>query len=686
MKFLYPTFLYALTAISIPILIHLFSFRRYATVYFSNVDFLKDLRNETHRKSKIKNLLILIARILTIIALVMAFAQPYIPGRQKLPDQPNGVVSVYIDNSFSMSALSTDGQLLEVARNKAVEIAETYPPETRFLVVSNDQLAQHRHLFNKEQFIQQVSEIEVSSRSVPLSAIRVYLDNIMASLGSRNPLTSYYLSDFQTGTADIRNFRTDSLHSDYFIPLISSVISNLYIDSCWMELPAHKIKQEEILNVKVINQSNEAFQNLPLKFFLNDTLKALGNFNIEPGKEQVVQLKYMNLHGGIHLGRVEISDFPFIHDNTFYLNYEVQPKLNVLALHDGRLSDKSGLPYLKALFDNDEYISFETSGIENLQVSRLSGYNTIFLLNIDKISTGLANELKKVIANGITVVFFPEPNGNIESYNYFLSLLDANRIARIDTSLQRISGIEWNHPVYEQVFQERSETVDLPDIHGYLVFDEGTRIPETRLLWFRNNSKALSIQAFGQGNLAVFSFPLSRENERFALDELFVPTMYSLVINSLPYQKISYTIGKEKFASMPGDHVPDPSLPVVTGPGNRQEFIPRISASEGDNYKLYFQDFFSMAGHYLIKQSEVISGAISMNYDRAESDLRFLSPAELTSEIDKNLLTNTSVIEAQSRNFAQAFDEIQHGQKMWKLFLLFALLFLVAEAAIVRFR
>ncbi|MDO9613526.1 MAG: BatA domain-containing protein, partial [Bacteroidota bacterium] len=41
MSFLYPVFLFALLALAIPVIIHLFNFRRYKTLYFSNVTLLK---------------------------------------------------------------------------------------------------------------------------------------------------------------------------------------------------------------------------------------------------------------------------------------------------------------------------------------------------------------------------------------------------------------------------------------------------------------------------------------------------------------------------------------------------------------------------------------------------------------------------------------------------------------------
>jgi len=79
MQFLHPTFLYALLALAIPIIIHLFYFRRFKKVYFTNVKFLKEVKEETSARRKIRNLLVLLSRLLALAFLVFAFAQPFIP-------------------------------------------------------------------------------------------------------------------------------------------------------------------------------------------------------------------------------------------------------------------------------------------------------------------------------------------------------------------------------------------------------------------------------------------------------------------------------------------------------------------------------------------------------------------------------------------------------------------------------
>src|SRR4051812_39877896 len=102
MSFLYPSFLFGLLAVSIPIIIHLFNFQRPKKVFFTNVRFLKNVKETTTSKLKLKHLLILLSRICFIIFLVFTFAQPFIQKRHSDLIKGRPSVSAYLDNSFSM--------------------------------------------------------------------------------------------------------------------------------------------------------------------------------------------------------------------------------------------------------------------------------------------------------------------------------------------------------------------------------------------------------------------------------------------------------------------------------------------------------------------------------------------------------------------------------------------------------
>ncbi len=77
MHFIHPWYLTGLLALAIPIIIHLFNFHRYKKIYFTNVRFLEVLQTETRRTSRLRNIILLLLRMLFITAVVLAFAQPY---------------------------------------------------------------------------------------------------------------------------------------------------------------------------------------------------------------------------------------------------------------------------------------------------------------------------------------------------------------------------------------------------------------------------------------------------------------------------------------------------------------------------------------------------------------------------------------------------------------------------------
>src|SRR6478735_11554324 len=101
MSFLYPTFLWALAALSIPVIIHLFNFRKTTRIYFSNTRFLRQVKEETTQKRRLKQYLVLASRLLFLFFLVMAFAQPFLPAKEEMGQQQ--IICIYVDNSYSMS-------------------------------------------------------------------------------------------------------------------------------------------------------------------------------------------------------------------------------------------------------------------------------------------------------------------------------------------------------------------------------------------------------------------------------------------------------------------------------------------------------------------------------------------------------------------------------------------------------
>jgi len=126
MSFVYPQFLFGLLALGIPIIIHLFNFRKARKIYFSSNQFLLNIKKATSTKLKLKHYLILLSRLLFIFFLVITFAQPFIPAKEKNIQSNQAII--YLDNSFSMSNyVDEDMTALEAAISFIQKIIDVYP-------------------------------------------------------------------------------------------------------------------------------------------------------------------------------------------------------------------------------------------------------------------------------------------------------------------------------------------------------------------------------------------------------------------------------------------------------------------------------------------------------------------------------------------------------------------------------
>jgi hypothetical protein len=80
-----------------------------------------------------------------------------------------------------------------------------------------------------------------------------------------------------------------------------------------------------------------------------------------------------------------------------------------------------------------------------------------------------------------------------------------------------------------------------------------------------------------------------------------------------------------------------------------------------------------------------IASAISFNYDRAESDLQNLNKNDLNALFTDAGLNNFSVLSGpQSRSLTTVITEMNTGVRLWKLFILLALAFLLSEVILLR--
>ena len=121
-------FLFALVAAAGPTIIHLLNRRRFRTVQWGAMRFVRDAVRRNKRLLRIRDLLLLALRTLVVVLFVLAMARPFWITSSVLgsgSDPTHAILA--IDNSMSMGYRASGQPLLDDAKKKAREFIEKLP-------------------------------------------------------------------------------------------------------------------------------------------------------------------------------------------------------------------------------------------------------------------------------------------------------------------------------------------------------------------------------------------------------------------------------------------------------------------------------------------------------------------------------------------------------------------------------
>ena len=672
MKFAYPEFLYALFAIVIPIIIHLFNFRKFKKIYFSNVEFLKEVQQETQSKSKLKHLLILLSRILAIAFLVFAFAQPFIPSSENDVTNQNNVVGIYIDNSFSMESVGENGSLLNEAKTKAIEVVNSYRATDKFILITNNFNAGDQRLLSNDEAIDKIEAIAISSSSRKLSTI--YSRNRDAINSSEiNNKSFYLLSDFQKSTADFKAIKADTLINSYIIPIKTSEISNLYIDSCWFNSPTHLLNQSEELNIRIKNNSESDLENIPIKLFINNQNTVPASFTVKANNETIITLNYRNKTNGIQQGRVELRDSPVITDDIFYFSYSISENINILGI--GNQENKVAL---SSIYSTDSIFNYSNYNVTQLDYSILKKSNLVVIYDIDKVNSGLSNTLKSFIDNGGSLLLFPSNTIDYDSYREFLSLLSVNYFTTKDTAKNKVREINLKHPVYANVFDGKPKgNLNLPIVSSHYLISKGTTAFKNNILTLKDGSPFLTEYKVGKGKIYLSTVSLDKETSNFTNHALFVPTLYNIALLSQKNYPLFHIIGSNSTLDL--NRIEKDNVYHIKN--STIDLIPRVRSTNNSTTVFVNYDI-EKADNYILENNTTKIG-LAYNYNRSESELTYLSAADID-EIIKSNSINAKYIDLTNGTIQSALSDLNIGKKYWKYCIIFALLFLAVETVLIK--
>jgi hypothetical protein len=670
MFFLYPAFLFALLSLAIPVVIHLFNFRKYKKVYFSNVQFLKEVQEQQASRRNLKERLILASRLLALLFLVLAFARPYIPGVQNANAGKQQAISIFVDNSYSMQTLNREGSLLDEAKSRAKEIASAYNINDRFQLLTQDFEGKHQRMLNRDEFNDAVDAVKISPQSRSLQQVISRQESLLAIQPAATK-SIFFISDFQKNKND-KPVKADSDITMNLVRIKAGNLPNVAVDSVWLLSAVHRPGESEKLVVRLHNYAGEKAEKIPLKILINGEQKAQGSFSINAREVQNDTLSFSGLKAGWQRGEIQLQDNPVTFDNQFYFSFAVKQQMPVLLIDGGTPN-----PYLKAVFGSDPFFAATRVADGNVDYAALGTYPIIIISDVKTIATGLSQQLKTYVAKGGTLVVFPSVDADLANYRSFLMPLNVGYLEKLVTQDVKVASINRQSPVFKNVFESFPQNPDLPVVKKYYQLSKSGAEPES-LMKLATGEAFWESYSSGRGNVYLSAVPLSEDFSNLPRHALFVPVLFRMALLSGHDQPLFYTLGTDENFEVPPVQTTEKQLLKLTK--GDQSIIPDVRQQEGSTL-LYVSDQLREIGIYALKRQDSTLATLAFNDNRAESDMSYFTAAQL-----EKLMPNAKpLLTAGNGSLKSVVAESNFGTQLWKLCIILALIFLLAEILLVRF-
>jgi hypothetical protein len=658
MTFLYPGFLWALVALAIPLIIHLFNFRRTQKVYFSNTRFIQQVQEATSSKRRLKHFLVLLSRLLFIFFLVLVFAQPIIPAREQM--RPGAAITLYIDNSQSMSATATGGvRALDAGVTMARTIVQNFPADTRYRLITNDFDPFSNSLKTGSEVLDQLAQVRLSGRK------RSAQEVVNRFKHSEAGHEIFWLSDFQQST--FGNFlNQDTTQRFHLIPMQVENTSNLFVDTLYLKNPFAIGGERNTLSVRLYNDGEEERNQVTVRLVLDGLQAGTATTTLAANTFSEVNFELPAAKRGVRKAVLSFADAPITFDNEVYAVIDFSDRFTILEI-----KESTAKTVVETVFGNKTVFDFRSLRSKNVDYSLLSRTDLLVLHELSRIDASLLLAVDNFLAPGGSLLIIPSVKPDIASYRTLLPNLSESK----QEQLVPLANPDFTNPFFASIFQEQSAQVSMPAVRNSVEWG----VDRQAILKQQDGKPFLSLFQTN-GKVYVLGGPLQASYGSFFNHALFVPVMYRMAASGKHHQQTLYHMVSEQLVNVPGDSLSANELLVLSG---KQELTPaQRNTQQGSVLDLAGLDISE--GIYAARRGKDTVQWIAFNQNKAESKLKRMREADLRVAFGQNADVYT-VDATASQAIAAAIKENYQGIPLWKYALVAALFFILMEILLLRF-
>ena len=621
------------------------------------------------------------ARMLFIASLVIAFAYPYKKDNNAINNNVDNLIAVYIDNSMSMQAHSSEKTLFEDSRSSALKLVESLNQAQKYILLSNDRDPKNEYPMNKDEMLLRLNEMKVEATSASFEDVY----NALVFIKKKNDFKSATLfaySDYQKNIMDFIELKNDSTIQVVAFPMKSDFQNNIYIDSVWLLSPVLQKNMTNELNARIVNETSNDDKGIPVDFSLDGNIVAYTTCVINANSFADVNMLFVVDNDGDIKAKVAIKDSPITFDDEYNLVLKVRPSINVVEIktNSQQPTVNSQSSYLELLFEGDALVNYQIMNPYNIDQQMNNNAQMIVVNESANLNETMQQSLLDFASQGGTLLVLNDENTD-NSYIY-------NNIGvkpkHLDENKNRIEYIAKRNSFFDDIFVKLPENADFPEVYKHIRFDISKNV--LSIISLQNGDPFLMMSNKEKGRVFVMSTNFNDEYSDLASHALFVPLMYKMALIGGDVSDLSYTLGKDKVLN-----INDISLNVddrisLKNENGMHESFPLIEKRNNLNYLYFFEDLPS-SGFYDIYKNDEFVRTVAWNDSRDESQMSFCEKEELYKLLKGNNLNVFAMIDQTEINKASddMMEIIVKDAAVWKIFVVIALISLLIEILILRF-
>jgi len=585
MLFQTPIYLVGLLSAAIPLLIHLSRSRKTRTLRFSTTRFLTDQFLRSYRMSRLKELLLLAARMALCALLAMTFAEPFQQGSVATGDPTRSrSVVIVLDDSASMHYRDSDGgTLLSRAAREAVEIIKGLKPSDSASVVLAGRRADGPLAIYPEPTTDLVG---IENELLGLAELSNSADGRPEALGTDLPggvlLADRMLAEREESSHEVYVF-SDLQQRGLSAPVLAGETEGSF-DSRVVFVPVQPTEPVSNLGITAVQYgASRPMAGIPFSIrphIRNDgssprsctiTLHVRAdadaedadeegyrkvaeqavNDPLEPGRWSVFTLHHTFHSGGWQSGYVAVEDERLTADNRRYFCFEVLDAVNVVAVNGAPSSIRRNdeLFFLQAALaaggTETNPIRVTSVRANAFQGASLDDVRLVILANVETLPDAAVGKLERFVDRGGSLLVFLGDQVEPAFYNSQLADPSRNRGPLLPARLvgsgpkgnpsaeddqPPVAGVgdfAEDHPALSGFVSGETGRLRTVSFNAYWALDP---TPKSRVVMATDTGEPLLCEhLYGQGRVALFASSCDRDWSNFPVRPAFLPFVYRLV-------------------------------------------------------------------------------------------------------------------------------------------------------------